>query len=452
MGEVSSMLLGKLRARFVAAGWALVSSYGLAVAQPVAGEATAPTPQVVVSCSKEGCGVVLPPQRPLEQVELCFEDLDASRAVPRLLLRGGGAMNLSRKGEAWCAVVKPGEALAVNDRNRTRPLTSLKADSSVEDPTLPISLGQWAEVKSSELTIQTLDGQPVLLEVPTVRELEKVASKEPILTGTLPPPSLKGPSRRQFIDQLARQLEATPKDARGETTPPPSPEVFLPPPPPRREGGIFSPDDVSFLDVVLVGDLDGYHCSGILVAPWAALTAAHCAPATVVAIGYRIDRPLLPSAVREVVAHPSLDVALLLLDKPLPAPLRARRRAVHSAPPVGVVRMVGFGVDNPRFPSSFGVKRRTDAMVQGWGCDGARARSTGCLSGMEMTIADVGGRDTCMGDSGGPVLELVDGALRLLAITSRPTRSGGAVCGRGGIYVRLDVLDEWLTSILEKNS
>jgi secreted trypsin-like serine protease len=69
-----------------------------------------------------------------------------------------------------------------------------------------------------------------------------------------------------------------------------------------------------------------------------------------------------------------------------------------------------------------------------------------------MVIASIGGRDTCWGDSGGPVLEPFAETWRLIAITSRPTLHGGASCGRGGIYIRIDVIDAWLTQALKETS
>ncbi len=208
-----------------------------------------------------------------------------------------------------------------------------------------------------------------------------------------------------------------------------------------------NPDDVGFADVVLVGSDRRYHCTGVLVAVDAVLTAAHCVPANQIAIGHRLGAMVAHVGIRSVDRHPFYDAALLHLARSVPLPIRPRR-GVHP-PPEGVVRMIGFGVDDARHPTSFGVKRRVDATANGWGCDLARSRVTGCRANAELVLTAVGGGDTCYGDSGGPVLELVDGVYRLIAITSRPTASGGASCGRGGIYVRVDVLEPWLTSHLK---
>lgn len=210
------------------------------------------------------------------------------------------------------------------------------------------------------------------------------------------------------------------------------------------------PDDRGFLDVVAIGAAGRYHCTGILVAPDFVLTAAHCTPAAEVALAFRIDAVAVRIAVTATWVHPALDAALLQLEQAPPAVVRPRRRAGMIAPPGGTVRMVGFGVIDVRQPATFGVKRRVDAPVTGWGCDPGRAMSVGCMVGAELVVTGVGGRDTCIGDSGGPVLELFADTLRLIAITSRPVSHGGAPCGRGGVYVRVDALDAWLTPLLER--
>lgn len=245
------------------------------------------------------------------------------------------------------------------------------------------------------------------------------------LDGDGMPPRLGGPSTAPVI--VAEPAVA----ARGERRP-------------------VVPDDREFLDVVLVGGERGFHCTGLLVAPTAVLTAAHCAPAAVVGFGHRATRLFARVTVASVTPHPTLDVALLRLDRAVPLPIRARRRAIDDAAPAAMVRLVGFGVDDVRHPTSFGVKRRADVHASGWGCDRGRARSARCRPGAELLLTAVGGTDTCRGDSGGPVLEPTVDGFRLLAITSRSTASGGATCGRGGIYVRADVIDPWLTSLLEK--
>lgn len=209
------------------------------------------------------------------------------------------------------------------------------------------------------------------------------------------------------------------------------------------------PDDRAYLDVVAVGDDLGMHCTGIAVTPNAILTAAHCAPASRVALAVNTRDALQHATVVAIHAHPTLDVAVLKLETPLTVTPRPRRRTTDSIAPTGIVRTIGFGVDDPLHGAGFGIKRRSDMPVSGWGCDAARRVTAGCVPTAEMVIAAVGGRDTCWGDSGGPVLEPDGETWRLIGITSRPTLHGGSVCGRGGIYVRVDRIDDWLKHELE---
>lgn len=204
--------------------------------------------------------------------------------------------------------------------------------------------------------------------------------------------------------------------------------------------------DQVYGDVVAVGRQTGYHCSGVLVAPRAVLTARHCLPATQVLFGHDIRTPeLIATPVRAITPFdPQVDAALLELSASIRLPQRPRRGNRDQQPPFGAVRLVGFGANDTSGSSGYGIKRSTDVPVLGWGCDGYRARSTGCDPAWELLIPRSGDRDTCDGDSGGPVLEWHGGRWTLLGITSRPVAAARLRCGAGGIYLRADRLTPWL--------
>jgi len=207
----------------------------------------------------------------------------------------------------------------------------------------------------------------------------------------------------------------------------------------------------SYGDVVAVGRRGDWHCSGVAVAQQWVLTARHCLPAEQVMAGIDIREGVEARRIIETVVppDPSLDVALVRLDGRLDATIHLRRRATDQSPPSGVARLVGFGAIDSQGQYGFGRRHNTDLPITGWGCDPGRATTLGCLPASELVIPGSGGRDTCDGDSGGPVFELMPLAAqccagRLLGITSRPMATSRTRCGGGGVYVRVDQLDAWI--------
>lgn len=206
--------------------------------------------------------------------------------------------------------------------------------------------------------------------------------------------------------------------------------------------------EMRFSDVVLVGDDKRYRCSGVVLDPRTVLTAGHCSPATRVRFGEAQEEQGATIMVASTARHPHEDLALLRTKTIMPAPAKLRRNASDSAPPGGVLRHVGFGAIDAFGERGFGRKKILDLPVSGWGCDGARAAQSGCRPGSELVIVASAGRDTCRGDSGGPLYELIgDGkscAFRLVGVTSRRTADATTPCGGGGIYVRVDAVDGWI--------
>jgi V8-like Glu-specific endopeptidase len=207
-------------------------------------------------------------------------------------------------------------------------------------------------------------------------------------------------------------------------------------------------DDVRYDDVVAVGTNTEFGCTGVLVASSWVLTARHCLSARRVLFGMRIERAQTVVRVTEVrvPADPRVDAALFRLEQSVRVRPRPYRKATETGAPVGTVRLLGFGSNARTGLSGQGLKRAADIAVFGWGCDAARAAAFACDPVREMVIARRGDTDTCNGDSGGPVLELVGGSYRLIAITSRAVPSTVERCGDGGIYTRVDGIADWISS------
>lgn len=201
-------------------------------------------------------------------------------------------------------------------------------------------------------------------------------------------------------------------------------------------------------DVVAVVGREGADCTGLVVAARLVVTAGHCLPAQHVVFGVEANGTSV-RAISESVRNPAgLDVAALVLAEPAPElRFHAHRSAADVQPPTGVLRFVGFGSTDSTGRRGFGRKHRVDVLSIGWGCDAHRAAWALCDESNEMLITAFNGRDTCDGDSGGPVFEYTSGAWQAVAITSRAVASSRYRCGDGGIYVRLDRVADWISSV-----
>jgi hypothetical protein len=245
-------------------------------------------------------------------------------------------------------------------------------------------------------------------------------------------------------------------------------------------------------------------CSGVVVAPGAVLTAAHCVcefglDTTVrqIAFGDQISSAgradTIPSATRIFPAAsagppPSpfcalykkygrvcqRDIALVRYDS-AKTPTNARKVTLASLAEVRTAReralnigggkslpieVVGFGakrvyVDSARFEYGDAGQKRSALFSIFAECSASAATldcaayppADACVPGREIELRDLQKiSDSCSGDSGGPAFVALDrGGWHLAALVSRAVNKDGA-CGPGGIYSYIitdDVVD-WL--------
>ena len=147
--------------------------------------------------------------------------------------------------------------------------------------------------------------------------------------------------------------------------------------------------------------------------------------------------------------YPEPDLRVLVLERDS---VVAPRRVAQESDLEGVeeVMLVGFGTIDLAGTKGYGAKRQVTVPVETLDCTEADiADQRGCREGYEIVAGHRGLlRDSCKGDSGGPLyVEAEDGSYLLLGATSRGARGSDNECGDGGIYVRVDKFLDWIQEV-----
>ena len=199
---------------------------------------------------------------------------------------------------------------------------------------------------------------------------------------------------------------------------------------------------------VLYGGQQG--CTGVLIAPTVALTAAHCAdpdegdlPDGVLLGATTLARPSEGETIdlAKVVMHPGgvYDLAVLVLAEPstiAPRPLATgwvRADIVDGAR----VAFVGYGAVDRDGNQYVDELQHATSTITDAGCTRHRGCAPSARPGGELGAGGMG-IDTCPGDSGGPMYLETDYGAFLAGITSRGYDDNQFWCSEGGIYVRPD--------------
>lgn len=349
---------------------------------------------------------------------------------------------------------------------------------------------------------------PADIAGPGINDVQRQASRvADIYTKSI----TKGPKNREFLQVYRATLNASYRDTLTQSpdalaeyrqratqaiiggtpvgeTPNPLKDVIAPPPAPslldidpRYQRNFFAltgnsslrdriwgglPTSLYLNTVVIVGGTN--LCTGTVIGKRAVLTAQHCHCGGVTATvyvgktlddsqpGYRIERSVPMKPCGSPVGD-AADVALMFVDHDFDAAVVPVKLATSAQiNQAQFMRAVGFGRTEA---GTVGQKMMVDLPVATPDCQGSVSATIGtksdaayyqCIAGIELVAgAPALNKDTCNGDSGGPLF-VSDGnnGQVLAAATSRAVGVPGARrCGDGGIYVRVDgPIGAWIAS------
>jgi len=190
-------------------------------------------------------------------------------------------------------------------------------------------------------------------------------------------------------------------------------------------------------------------CTASVISPTVLLTAAHCVdpgkhPGYSFGVFTGPDASAYPtvaslkpklSPVKSVHAHPDYDtappfhadIAVIVLDKPLlAAPLPVNRAAPTAAMVGGPARIVGYG--QVQYKQFNVIKHEAPTVVA-------------ALGAQDTIVVGDNVHRSCIGDSGGPALVMIDGVETIVGVDSYTETSG---CLEPAHYRRTDVYTAFL--------
>jgi trypsin len=222
----------------------------------------------------------------------------------------------------------------------------------------------------------------------------------------------------------------------------------------RIIGGVPTTD---FPDCVAVGTNFQWCCTGTLVAPNVVVTAGHCQGgcSARVFFGTNVNTSGEIVPVKKAVRHPQYgiggkhnDLTVLILERDVKTVKPRKLATTTMVDKAHFIRAVGFGNTDPESTSGYGIKRMVDIPIASVSCAADGPARYGCDAGLELVAgAPFLNKDSCNGDSGGPIYVKSGTAWYLAGATSRATVDSTRPCGDGGIYVRIDKYATWIRSV-----
>lgn len=209
--------------------------------------------------------------------------------------------------------------------------------------------------------------------------------------------------------------------------------------------------------VAVIGNMGS--CTGTLIAPDVVLTAGHCAQGMTQVIANTTNYAQaggVRSTIKSITAYPnwetSYDIAVVVLNTPItgvtPRPIGTSCTfETFSAKPT--VRLVGFGLTDNQAQGNNTALYEVDVPVTDPVCTGNGCQPT--ISPGGEFVAGGGNKDSCNGDSGGPVYLNTPRGYVVIGAVSRALSNATVPCGEGGIYVRTDKVVQWIEQTAGKS-